>query len=122
MFQITHNLNWIVRKGSELESNIVSVERIREYSEIATEVYKFCFVGNIPGGFRKLLSLVWIIRSTNDRAGAAIFKPPSQRSTLDVLYGPLEIILASQVCEKIGSQHISYINYITQLSTIDTFD
>jgi len=35
--QITHNLNWIVRKGSELESNIVSVERIREYSEIATE-------------------------------------------------------------------------------------
>ena len=30
----------MVRKGSELESNIVSVERIREYSEIATEVFK----------------------------------------------------------------------------------
>lgn len=40
MFQITHNLNWIVRKGSALESNIVSVERIREYSEIATEVFR----------------------------------------------------------------------------------
>ncbi|KAL9964380.1 hypothetical protein ACROYT_G028012 [Oculina patagonica] len=35
--QITHNLDWIVRKGSELESNIVSVERIREYSETTTE-------------------------------------------------------------------------------------
>ena len=37
-FQITHNLDWIVRKGSELESNIVSVERIKEYSETTTEV------------------------------------------------------------------------------------
>lgn len=45
MFQITHNLNWIVRKGSELESNIVSVERIREYSEIAGEVYKQVLFG-----------------------------------------------------------------------------
>ena len=53
MFQITHNLNWIVRKGSELESNIESVERIREYSEIATEVYKdVLFVGDISNGIR----------------------------------------------------------------------
>ena len=43
-FQITHNLDWIVRKGSELESNIVSVERIREYSETTTEVRCETFV------------------------------------------------------------------------------
>ena len=41
VFQITHNLVWIVRKGSELESSVVSVERIREYSETATEVGKY---------------------------------------------------------------------------------
>ena len=32
------NLNWFVRMASDLESNVVSVERIKEYSEIETEV------------------------------------------------------------------------------------
>ncbi|RDD40608.1 Multidrug resistance-associated protein 1 [Trichoplax sp. H2] len=35
--QITETLNWMVRMSSELESNIVSVERIKEYTEIPTE-------------------------------------------------------------------------------------
>ena len=34
---ITQTLNWLVRMSSELETNIVSVERIKEYSEIPTE-------------------------------------------------------------------------------------
>lgn len=35
--QITGSLNWMVRQSSELETNIVSVERINEYSAIARE-------------------------------------------------------------------------------------
>ncbi|XP_070580038.1 multidrug resistance-associated protein 1-like isoform X1 [Ptychodera flava] len=35
--QITSTLNWLVRMSSELETNIVSVERVKEYAEIPTE-------------------------------------------------------------------------------------
>lgn len=35
--QITQSLNWIVRMTVEVETNIVSVERIKEYSEIQPE-------------------------------------------------------------------------------------
>ncbi|XP_025062209.1 multidrug resistance-associated protein 1 isoform X4 [Alligator sinensis] len=35
--QITTYLNWLVRMSSELETNIVAVERIQEYSEMETE-------------------------------------------------------------------------------------
>lgn len=35
--QITQSLNWIVRMTVEVETNIVSVERIKEYSEIPSE-------------------------------------------------------------------------------------
>ena len=35
--QITQGLNWVVRMASELETNIVAVERIKEYSETPTE-------------------------------------------------------------------------------------
>lgn len=31
-------LNWMVRMTSDLENNIVSVERIKEYADIITEV------------------------------------------------------------------------------------
>ena len=31
-------LNWMVRMTSDLETNIVSVERTKEYAEITTEV------------------------------------------------------------------------------------
>uniref|UniRef100_A0A915IZK5 ABC-type glutathione-S-conjugate transporter n=1 Tax=Romanomermis culicivorax TaxID=13658 RepID=A0A915IZK5_ROMCU len=34
---VTQTLNWAVRMTSDLETNIVSVERIKEYSEIQTE-------------------------------------------------------------------------------------
>ena len=35
--QITQSLNYVVRMASELETNIVAVERIKEYSETHTE-------------------------------------------------------------------------------------
>ena len=38
--QITQTLNWMVRMTSELETNIVAVERVKEYSETPTEVSK----------------------------------------------------------------------------------
>ncbi|XP_050416421.2 multidrug resistance-associated protein 1-like [Patella vulgata] len=44
--QITMTLNWMVRMTSDLETNIVSVERVKEYSETPTEA-----AWNIP--FRK---------------------------------------------------------------------
>lgn len=34
---VTANLNWVVRMTSELETNIVAVERTKEYAEIPTE-------------------------------------------------------------------------------------
>lgn len=35
--QITETLNWLVRMTSEMETNIVAVERIKEYAEIKRE-------------------------------------------------------------------------------------
>ena len=35
--QVTQGLNWVVRMASELETNIVAVERVKEYSETPTE-------------------------------------------------------------------------------------
>ncbi|TNN53941.1 Canalicular multispecific organic anion transporter 2 [Liparis tanakae] len=35
--QVTMSLNWMVRMTSDLESNIVAVERVKEYSETKTE-------------------------------------------------------------------------------------
>lgn len=36
--QVTQTLNWLVRMTSELETNIVAVERVSEYSELNNEV------------------------------------------------------------------------------------
>lgn len=36
-FQITQTLNWLVRMTSDVETNIVAVERIKEYAEIPQE-------------------------------------------------------------------------------------
>uniref|UniRef100_A0A4W4ERU3 ATP-binding cassette, sub-family C (CFTR/MRP), member 3 n=1 Tax=Electrophorus electricus TaxID=8005 RepID=A0A4W4ERU3_ELEEL len=36
--QVTMSLNWMVRMTSDLESNIVAVERVKEYSETPSEV------------------------------------------------------------------------------------
>lgn len=38
VLQVTMSLNWMVRMTSDLESNIVAVERVKEYSETKTEV------------------------------------------------------------------------------------
>ncbi len=35
--QVTQSLNWVVRMTSELETNIVAVERTKEYAETPTE-------------------------------------------------------------------------------------
>ena len=36
--QVTAGLNWLVRQASDVETNIISVERLKEYSETPTEV------------------------------------------------------------------------------------
>ena len=36
--QVTQTLNWMVRMTTELETNIVAVERVKEYTETPTEV------------------------------------------------------------------------------------
>ena len=36
--QITVALNWMVRQTSELETNVVAVERTKEYTETPNEV------------------------------------------------------------------------------------
>ena len=35
---MTQALNWVVRKSSDLEANIVAVERTKEYSDLPNEV------------------------------------------------------------------------------------
>lgn len=37
--QITAYLNWLVRMSSDLETNIVAVERVKEYAEMEKEVH-----------------------------------------------------------------------------------
>lgn len=37
--QITGALNWMVRQTSELETNVVAVERTKEYTETPNEVH-----------------------------------------------------------------------------------
>ena len=46
--QVTQTLNWLVRITSELETNIVAVERIKEYSETKLEV---CCIAVMNGVF-----------------------------------------------------------------------
>lgn len=36
-FKVTQTLNWLVRMTSDVETNIVSVERIKEYTETPQE-------------------------------------------------------------------------------------
>lgn len=36
--QVTTSLNWLVRMSSELETNIVAVEKVKEYGETEKEV------------------------------------------------------------------------------------
>lgn len=43
--KLTASLTWLVRMSSDLETNIVAVEKVKEYSETQKEVkrYKFLF-------------------------------------------------------------------------------
>jgi ABC-type multidrug transport system fused ATPase/permease subunit len=45
---VTQTLNWLVRMTSEMETNIVSVERILEYCDIPTEAEWFSDDRNKP--------------------------------------------------------------------------
>lgn len=45
LLQITQTLNWLVRMTSEVETNIVAVERIKEYAE--TEQVSFIILSHI---------------------------------------------------------------------------
>lgn len=40
MFQVTGILSWIVRSWTDVENNIVSVERVKEYADTPKEVSK----------------------------------------------------------------------------------
>ncbi|XP_005090015.1 multidrug resistance-associated protein 1 [Aplysia californica] len=48
---ITENLNWLVRMTGDLETQIVSVERIKEYTELTTEAAWECFSHRSPLGW-----------------------------------------------------------------------
>ena len=49
------SLNWMVRMTSDLESNIVAVERVKEYSETKTEVQRKC----IHTVLTRLVHYIW---------------------------------------------------------------
>ncbi|TRY85000.1 hypothetical protein DNTS_016183, partial [Danionella cerebrum] len=51
--QVTMSLNWMVRMTSDLESNIVAVERVKEYSETPTEVPPLQRAADPAGGDRE---------------------------------------------------------------------
>lgn len=40
VLQVTGALNFLVRNTSDVETNVVSVERVKEYAEAETEVNK----------------------------------------------------------------------------------
>lgn len=42
--KVTQSLNWVVRMTSEMETNIVAVERVKEYSETPQEVYHYIII------------------------------------------------------------------------------
>lgn len=52
--QVTMSLNWMVRMSSDLENNIVAVERVKEYSETKTEVYNHAFSHGCDLNSRKI--------------------------------------------------------------------
>ncbi|XP_047509487.1 multidrug resistance-associated protein 1 isoform X2 [Pieris napi] len=84
--QITQILNWLVRMTSEVETNIVAVERIKEYSDTPSEAA--CNLPNGPG-------------STWPETGAL------QLDGLTICYRPGEPVLRDLTCtvaprEKLG--------------------
>ena len=49
--QITQSLNWIVRQTVEVETNIVSVERVLEYANLESEAPEVMFKKRPPIGW-----------------------------------------------------------------------
>ncbi|NXH26520.1 MRP2 protein, partial [Myiagra hebetior] len=47
---VTQTLNWLVRTSSELETNIVAVERVHEYTKVKNEVRKGTKADNLDDG------------------------------------------------------------------------
>ncbi|XP_070201507.1 multidrug resistance-associated protein 1-like isoform X2 [Littorina saxatilis] len=67
--QITASLNWMVRMASDLETNIVSVERIKEYSETPTEARWIIPGRRPPPGWPDTGSVQFLQYSTRYRPG-----------------------------------------------------
>jgi len=55
--QVTQTLNWLVRMTSELETNIVAVERIKEYSETKPEVCCIAVIFVMNGVIQCMITL-----------------------------------------------------------------
>ncbi|XP_003373976.1 putative ABC transporter, ATP-binding protein [Trichinella spiralis] len=89
--QITQTLNWVVRMNSDLETNIVSVERIKEYIELPSEVH--CRA-----------SLVSACRPPPDwpNAGMVEFKNYSMRYRAELEPALKNISFVAQPREKVG--------------------
>ena len=59
VWQVTDSLNWLVRMTSDLETNMVSVERIKEYTETDSEVsHATCSVHSLQKLYCSLLRSV----------------------------------------------------------------
>ena len=52
---MTQALNWLVRMTSDLETNIVSVERTKEYSDLPNEVCILILHANVDISYLILL-------------------------------------------------------------------
>ncbi|CAG2067767.1 unnamed protein product, partial [Timema podura] len=53
LLQITQTLQWLVRSSSDVETNIVAVERIKEYQEYKQEV-AFCISHSLLNSFNRM--------------------------------------------------------------------
>ncbi|XP_033117760.1 multidrug resistance-associated protein 1-like isoform X2 [Anneissia japonica] len=67
--QITQTLNWLVRMTSDLETNIVAVERIKEYSETSTEAARIVEDNRPDEGWPSKGEIVMTNYSTRYREG-----------------------------------------------------
>nr|UOF76394.1 multidrug resistance-associated protein [Bursaphelenchus xylophilus] len=88
---ITNMLSMLVRQVSDVESNIVSVERIKEYTEIEEEA-----PWQMPEGSRIMLPREWPL------AGAVSFKNVSTRYRRELELSLIDINLDIRPGEKIG--------------------
>ena len=104
--QITQSLNWIVRMTSELEANIVAVERTKEYAETPNEVHFILYL-------LYLISIVCFVL----QAPAIIYEnrpPPSWPSTGKVQFERystqyregLDLVLKEITCDINGGEKV----------------